>query len=88
LDFYESHLHADAFELKDLAELIFQSAQDALNAGGLEPGLRSRLVDFVAEHQHDFPDTLAYSADLEQDDWQFPILIQEARFDQDVQGLQ
>jgi hypothetical protein len=60
LDFYDSHIPEDPFEVEDLAKLIFQSVEDALNADDLEPGLRSRLVAFFRGHQQDFPNNLEF----------------------------
>jgi hypothetical protein len=78
LDFYDSHIPEDPFELEDLAELILQSAEDAINSGDLEPALRVRLIKFIADHGQDFPDTLEYWSELEDEDWRVPALIREA----------
>jgi hypothetical protein len=62
-----------------LAELILQSTEDAMVAGELEKPLRLRLLKFIADHGQDFPDTLEYWSELEEDDWQIPGLIREAQ---------
>jgi hypothetical protein len=79
LDFYSSHDPDDPYELELLAELILQSAEDAMVAGELEKPTRFRLIKFVADHGQDFPDTLEYWSELEEDDWQVPGLIREAQ---------
>ena len=79
LDFYDSHVPEDPYELEVLAELILQSAEDALNTGEFEKSLRDRLIKFIADHGQDFPDTLEYWSELEQADWQVPGLIHEAQ---------
>ena len=79
LDFYDSHVPEDPYELEVLAELILQSAEDALGSGELEKSLRDRLVKFIADHGQDFPDTLEYWSELEHADWQVPELIHEAQ---------
>ena len=79
LDFYDSHVPEDPYELEVLAELILQSAEDALRGDDLEKSLRDRLVGFIADHGQDFPDTLGYWSELEQGDWQIPGLIHKAQ---------
>ena len=79
LDFYGSHVPEDPYELEVLAELILQSAEDALRGDELEKSLRDRLVAFIADHGQDFPDTLGYWSELEQTDWQVSGLIHEAQ---------
>ena len=79
LDFYAAHIPEDPFELEDLAELILQSAEDATNSGKLEPAMRVRLIKFIADHGQDFPDTLEYWSELEEDDWLVPEMIREAQ---------
>jgi hypothetical protein len=79
LDFYGSHIPEDPYELELLAELILQSAEDAMVAGKIEIPLRLRLIKFIADHGQDFPDTLEYWSELEEDDWFLPVLIHEAQ---------
>ena len=79
MDFYDSHVPEDPYELEVLAELILQSAEDALRGDDLEKSLRDRLVGFIADHGQDFPDTLGYWSELEQGDWQIPGLIHKAQ---------
>jgi hypothetical protein len=79
LAFYDSHHPDDPYELELLAELILQSAEDAIVAGELEKPMRDRLIKFVADHGQDFPDALEYWSTLEDDDWLVPGLIREAR---------
>ena len=79
LEFYDSHVPEDPYELEDLAELIFESAEDAMVADELEPEIRLRLIKFVADHSQDFPNTLQYWSELDQEDWQIPGLIHEAQ---------
>jgi hypothetical protein len=79
LDFYDSHVPEDPYELELLAELILQSAEDAMVADELEKSVLLRLIKFVADHGQDFPDTLEYWSELEEDDWQIPALIREAQ---------
>ena len=77
LEFYDSHVPEDPYEFEVLAELIFQSAEDVMNANELEKLLRDRLVKFIADHGHEFPDTLEYWSELEDQDWRVPALIHE-----------
>jgi hypothetical protein len=79
LDFYDSHIAEDPYELEALAELIFQSAEEAIAAGGLESIDVGRLASFIRKNQSGFPMTLEYWSDLEEDDWQIPGLIREAQ---------
>jgi hypothetical protein len=79
LNFYDSHHPEDPYELEFLAELILQSAEDAMVAGEPEKPMRDRLIKFIADHGQDFPDTLEYWSELEEDDWQIPGLIREAQ---------
>jgi hypothetical protein len=79
LAFYYSHVAEDPFELEALAELILQSAEDAMVADELEKPMRLQLIKFIADHGQDFPDTLEYWSELEEDDWQIPGLIREAQ---------
>jgi hypothetical protein len=79
LAFYDAYVAEDSFELEALAELILQSAEDAMVADELEKPMRLRLLKFIADHGQDFPDTLEYWSELEEDDWQVPGLIREAR---------
>jgi hypothetical protein len=78
-DFYHSHVPEDPFELEELADLILQSAEDAMIAAEFDPAIRLRLIKFVADHGQDFPDALEYWSALEDEDWQVPALIREAR---------
>jgi hypothetical protein len=78
-DFYESHIPDDPYELELLAELILQSSEDAMVVGELEKPMRFRLIKFIADHGQDFPDTLEYWSELEEDDWQIPGLIRAAQ---------
>jgi hypothetical protein len=79
LAFYDSHHPDDPYELELLAELILQSAEDAIGTGELEKPMRFRLIKFIADHGQDFPDTLEYWSELEEDDWQISGLIRETQ---------
>jgi hypothetical protein len=83
LDFYDSHIPEDQFELEELAELILQSAEDAIATNEFEPGLgadmRTRMIKFIADHGQDFPGALEYWSTLEDEYWLVPGLIREAQ---------
>jgi hypothetical protein len=84
LDFYDRHIPEESWEFEELAELIFQSTEDAMIDGMLEDDLRARVVSFIHENAADFPHTLEYWTGLESDDWHLPALIQEAFLTQAV----
>jgi hypothetical protein len=77
LEFYQGHAPEDPYELEALAELILQSAEDALSEGDLEAGPRSGLIEFVREHHAEFPDAFAYWSGLESEEWRVSSLIRE-----------
>jgi hypothetical protein len=84
LDFYGSHVPEDAFELEALAELIFQSAEEAIAAGGLDSIDVGRLASFIRRNQSSFPQALEYWRNLETGDWRLPTLIHETLFEMPI----
>jgi hypothetical protein len=81
LDFYDSHIPEDPFETEALAELIFQSAEEAIAMGGLESIDVGRLASFIRRNQSSFPQVLEYWRNLEKGDWRLPTLIHETLFE-------
>ena len=84
LDFYGSHVPVDPYELEALAELIFQSAEEAIAAGGLETIDVGRMASFIRKNQSSFPVALEYWRNLETGDWHLPTLIHETLFEMPV----
>jgi hypothetical protein len=84
LDFYDSHIPEDPFELEALAELIFQSAEETIAAGGLESIDVGRLASFIRKNQSGFPMALEYWRNLETGDWRLPTLIHETLFEMPI----
>jgi hypothetical protein len=84
LDFYDSHIPDDSFELEVLAELIFQSAEEAIAIGGLESVDVGRLASFIRKNQSSFPQTLEYWRNLESGNWRLPTLIRETLFEMPI----
>lgn len=84
LDFYDSHVPEDPYELEALAELIFQSAEEAIAAGGLEAIDVGRVASFIRRNQSSFPQALEYWRNLETGDWRLPTLIHETLFEMPI----
>jgi hypothetical protein len=84
LDFYDSHIAEDPYELEALAELIFQSAEESIAAGGLEAIDVGRVASFIRKNQSSFPQTLEYWRNLETGDWRLPTLIHETLFEMPI----
>jgi hypothetical protein len=84
LDFYDSHIAEDPYELEALAELIFQSAEESIAAGGLEAIDVGRVASFIRKNQSSFPQTLEYWRNLETGDWHLPTLIHETLFEMPI----
>jgi hypothetical protein len=84
LDFYDSHIPKESFELEALAELIFQSAEEAIAVGGLESIDVGRLASFIRKNQSGFPMALEYWRNLETGDWRLPTLIHETLFEMPI----
>jgi hypothetical protein len=84
LDFYNSHVFEDPFELEALAELIFQSAEEAIAVGGLESIDVGRVASFIRRNQSSFPQALEYWRNLETGDWRLPTLIHETLFEMPI----
>ena len=75
LEYYRINQVQHPWEPEALAELIFQSAEDAVHAGELSKTLQSELIEFISNNSEQFPLTAAYWADLEQDEWFVPRLL-------------
>jgi hypothetical protein len=84
LGFYESHVPEDPFEFEALAELIFQSAEEAIAIDGLEGIDVGRLASFIRRNQSGFPMALEYWRNLETGDWRLPTLIHETLFEMPI----
>jgi hypothetical protein len=84
LNFYDSHVPEDSFEFEALAELIFQSAEESIAAGGLESIDVGRLASFIRRNQSSFPQALEYWRNLETGDWRLPTLIHETLFEMPI----
>jgi hypothetical protein len=67
-----------------LAELIFQSAEEAIAVGGLESIDVGRLASFIRRNQSSFPQALEYWRNLESGDWRLPTLIHETLFEMPI----
>jgi hypothetical protein len=84
LDFYDSYIPENPYELEALAELIFQSAEEAIAAGGLDSIDVGRMASFIRRNRSSFPQALEYWRNLETGDWRLPTLIHETLFEMPV----
>lgn len=70
--FYEGHVVDHPWEREDLAELIAQSANDAIVNGSLSEGLRDRVIQFFHDRHCEFPYQWKYWTELAENP-EFPI---------------
>ncbi|MGZ4881776.1 MAG: hypothetical protein ACXV7G_12055 [Halobacteriota archaeon] len=77
IEFYESNTLA-AWESESLAELILQSAEEALEKDDLTPALRSTVVSFLKKRHGEFPKQWSYWSGLNAGEWQVVQLLREA----------
>ena len=72
----ETHEPSHPWEFEALAELIIQSAEEALSTGPLPADLQVRLVSLLRNRAHQFPAMLAqWRTYSPQDGWRFLALL-------------
>ena len=67
----------DEWEPEALAELIFQSAEDAAEEGLLTDQVKRAFLDWVAKKSSDFPTTFAYWKALDPAEWRVAGLLNQ-----------
>lgn len=78
LAFAEQLEPENPWEFEAIAELVFQSAEEALGEETRGEAIRQRLVHFAVTNGHLFPNTLAYWRSLSRQEWLIPQLLEEA----------
>lgn len=58
--FFLSHEAVDPWEWEELADLVFESANDAIREGLLTDEQEMQIVSIVTEHKDKFPNQLEY----------------------------
>lgn len=75
IDFYRENTANHRWEHEALAELIFQSCEEALSKQERNLENFKKVEKFLKERSFEFPQTLEYWLSLQGDDWQFPKLL-------------
>jgi len=79
VEFAEALNPENDWEMEALAELVLQSAEEAMESGSMTEVLRQRVVGFLRVHGSSFPLTLAHwSAYHEDDGWHSRSLLIES----------
>jgi hypothetical protein len=73
--FFDSNSISDPWEPEALAELIFQSAQEAFEKDLLSVLDQRLLLSFYAKHRHKFPITENYWLSREKSEWRITQLL-------------
>lgn len=77
LSYYESNQKIHDWEPEALAELIYQSAEEALEENREDEELKEKIRRFTRGHFQEFPMTFNYWKALEPDDWCIPVILNE-----------
>ncbi len=76
VEFAEALNPENAWEMEAMAELVLQSAEEAMESGSMSEALRQRVVGFLRAHGSAFPLTLAqWSANDTNDCWHSQSLL-------------
>ncbi len=77
LSYYETNQKIHDWEPEALAELIYQSAEEALEENSQDEELKEKIRKFTKEHSQEFPMTFDYWKGLEPEDWSIPVILNE-----------
>jgi hypothetical protein len=75
ISFYENNIPEHNWEPEALAELIFQSVEDAIENQQFTS--QNQLKDFLIKHNNEFPETLNYWTSLTVKEWKMPGIINQ-----------
>ena len=75
IEFYLTNNPLHPWEPEALAELIFQSAEEAWNEGMLKTYQIKNIQHFFTTHCNDFPITAEYWLELKKTEWYIPRIL-------------
>ena len=77
LTYYEKNKKEHDWEPEALAELIYQSAEEASGRKKEDEELKEKIRKFTKDHFQEFPMTFDYWKALEPEDWNIPVILNE-----------
>jgi hypothetical protein len=76
--FYEGIFPLAQPQAEAMADLVLQSAQEAIDSGLLSEELLLQVVGFFAKHSHEFPVAAGYWLSLNEAEWPIAQLLHKA----------
>ncbi len=74
ISYYKSFGNLNEWEAEELAELIFQSAEENFNTIN-DKESNTLFIQFIKQHKSEFPRNFTYWKNLPIDEWDVPKLI-------------
>ncbi len=76
IEIFISHIEEDPWEWEELAELVFESANDVILSKGLNETQENNIVQLVVDHKDKFPVALSYWLGLNVKEYPIKKLIE------------
>ena len=75
ITYYRTNTKDEEWESEALAELIFQSFEEACESGSASEEEKCAVLEFAAAYSEEFPHTLNYWRSLKPEDWHLPRIL-------------
>ena len=80
VDIFLKHEAEDPWEWEELADLVFESANDAIKANKLAGKQEEKIVVLVCENKDKFPEAMKYWLSLDKENYPIINLINEGNW--------